>query len=300
MPEVPAAEFPAPSGQRSELTKRVLVALVGIPLVIGVLYLGDAVLATMLAVLAAIAAWEFYQLARAAGVHALSVIGIPVAAVLPIIVHGQYLDMLHFPVHAIVLLVLLVMAATIWLRGTTGRPIEASAVTIAGVAYTGATLSYVYALRYFGYAIGDIAGMMVVLLPIVLTWGNDTGAYFTGRLIGGRKLMPSVSPAKTVSGSIGGVVATIVIAYVFTRYLLRPYAQLAFSPWGLVLFAVSISVAAQIGDLVESLFKRAASVKDSGTLFPGHGGALDRLDSLFFVLPVAHVLYTELLIPAPH
>ena len=85
----------------------------------------------------------------------------------------------------------------------------------------------------------------------------------------------------------------------YVQFGLKPYAQLAFSPWGLATFAIGISVAAQIGDLAESLFKREAGVKDSGTLFPGHGGVLDRLDSLFFVLPVAYVLYGWLLIPAP-
>jgi len=139
----------------------------------------------------------------------------------------------------------------------------------------------------------------VVIFPVVLTWASDTGAYFSGRLIGGRKLIPSVSPGKTVAGAVGALVVTVLVAYAFMRYLLTPKAQLAFTPWGLVLFALTISVVAQIGDLAESLLKREAGVKDSGTLFPGHGGVLDRLDSLFFVLPAAYALYDLLLIPAP-
>jgi phosphatidate cytidylyltransferase len=134
---------------------------------------------------------------------------------------------------------------------------------------------------------------------VVLTWSSDTGAYFTGRLVGGPKLVPAISPGKTISGAVGGVAFTIIAAYVLVHWLLRPYAQLAFSPVGIIIFAVSISVVAQLGDLAESLFKRSAGVKDSGKLLPGHGGALDRLDSLFFVLPVAYVLYKVLLIPAP-
>ena len=139
----------------------------------------------------------------------------------------------------------------------------------------------------------------MVILPVLLTWANDTGAYFTGRAIGGRKLIPSISPGKTISGALGGVVLTVIVCAAYVHLALRPQAQLAFSPWGLVLFAVGVSVAAQVGDLAESLFKREANVKDSGALFPGHGGALDRLDSLFFVLPVSYALYGWLLIAAP-
>ena len=102
-----------------------------------------------------------------------------------------------------------------------------------------------------------------------------------------------------IPGAIGGVVLTVMVCAGYVVRLLRPRAQLAFTPWGLVVFAVCISATAQVGDLAESLFKREAGVKDSGTIFPGHGGALDRLDSLFFVLPVAFALYGWLLIPAP-
>jgi phosphatidate cytidylyltransferase len=137
------------------------------------------------------------------------------------------------------------------------------------------------------------------MLPVLLTWASDVGAYAAGRLIGGRKLIPSVSPGKTVAGAIGGVLLTVVVCLLFVRYLLRPQAQLAFTTLGTLIFGVAISVTAQVGDLAESLLKREARVKDSGTLFPGHGGALDRLDSLFFVLPVAYVLYGWLLIAVP-
>jgi phosphatidate cytidylyltransferase len=91
----------------------------------------------------------------------------------------------------------------------------------------------------------------------------------------------------------------VAVASAFVHWLLVPKAQLGFTPWGLVIFGLAISVIAQIGDLAESLLKREAGVKDSGTLFPGHGGVLDRLDSLFFVLPAAYALYDLLLIPAP-
>ena len=283
----------------NETIRRVIVAVIGAPIAIWLIWTGDAALATLASVLAAIAAWEFYRIARAAGGSPLAPLGIVLAALLPIAVHAQYLGVVRFPVAVLTLTVLGVIAASIWLRRIDQHPISAAATTVLGVLYTGGTLSYAYALRYFGYAVGETAGALVVVLPVVLTWSSDTGAYFAGRLIGGRKLMPSVSPAKTISGAIGAVVTTVGICALYVHFALKPHAQLAFSPWGLATFAIGISVAAQIGDLAESLFKREAGVKDSGTLFPGHGGVLDRLDSLFFVLPVAYALYGWLLIPAP-
>jgi phosphatidate cytidylyltransferase len=221
------------------------------------------------------------------------------SALIPLAVHAQHLGVFALPLVVWILVPLFVLAISIWTRGVDGKPLGAASTTIFGALYTGGTLSYVYALRYFGYAVGDTAGALVVIMPIVLTWASDTGAYFTGRFVGGPKLMPSVSPAKTIAGAIGAVVTTVATCAAFVHYLLRPYAQLAFSPTGLIVFAVCVSVVAQIGDLTESLLKREAGMKDSGALFPGHGGVLDRLDSLFFVLPVTYALYYALLLPAP-
>jgi phosphatidate cytidylyltransferase len=167
-----------------------------------------------------------------------------------------------------------------------------------GVIYTGGLLSFGYALREHPYALGDRAGTVLVALPLVLTWASDIGAYFVGRAVGGRKLMPSVSPKKTVSGALGGLAATVVVAWLYVRYALAPVASLTMTLAATIVFGLAISVAAQVGDLTESLLKREASVKDSSRLLPGHGGLLDRLDSLLFVLPVAYLLFGWFLLPA--
>jgi phosphatidate cytidylyltransferase len=283
----------------NELGRRVLVALIGVPLAIGIIWIGGAPLATLLGALAGVGAWEFYRLARKGGATPLVVLGVIAAALVPIAVHGVVLGVLRIPLYACILPVLFVLGVAIWLRGVDGKPLGAASTTVYGVLYTGGTLAFGYALRYHNYAVGDTAGALAVLFPVVLTWASDTGAYFSGRLIGGRKLMPSVSPGKTVAGAVGAIVVTVAATYAFVHGLLVPRAQLAFTPWGLVLFGAAISVVAQVGDLAESLLKREAGFKDSGTLFPGHGGVLDRLDSLFFVLPAAYALYDWLLIPAP-
>ena len=283
----------------NELGRRVIVALIGAPLALGLLWIGGAPLATFTGGLAGLAAWEFFRIARAGGSTPMSVVGVVLAALIPVGVHGHYLGVLQVPLYTWVLAVVAILGLAIWLRGVDGKPLGAASTTVFGILYTGATLSFLYALRYHNYAVGDAAGALAVIFPVVLTWASDTGAYFSGRLIGGRKLVPSVSPGKTVAGAIGALVVTVAATYGFVELLLIPTAQLAFTPLGIVVFGLVISVVAQIGDLAESLLKREAGQKDSGTLFPGHGGVLDRLDSLFFVLPAAYALYDLLLIPAP-
>lgn len=283
----------------SELARRIASALIAAPVAIGAIWFGDAALATLAAGLAAIGAWEYGRLARGAGHTPIVPLAVLLAALLPLAVHAQTLGVIRIdPVWGIAAMLLL-MAITLWARGVEGRPLAAAATTLFAACYTGGTLAFVYLLRYHPYAVGDTAGALTVLFPIVLTWASDTGAYVAGRLIGGRKLMPSISPGKTVAGAVGGVLLTVVVAFVFTRQLLIPQAQLAFTGTGLVLVGVCTSVTAQIGDLVESMLKREAGVKDSGSIFPGHGGVLDRLDSIFFVVPVMYLLYDWLLIPAP-
>jgi phosphatidate cytidylyltransferase len=274
-------------------------AAVAAPLAVAVVWYGDAALATLLAAVAALGAWEFYRIAEAGGAEPLAPAGIVCAAVLPLLVHAQYLHVFSTPIVVGVLVALGVLAAAIWRRGVSRRPLSSTAITVFGVVYVSAPLCYGYALRYHDFAVGRAAGAALIMLPVLLTWASDIGAYAVGRTMGRRKLIPSVSPGKTVEGSLGALVATVVVALLYERFVLRPVAQLAIAPWWSVVFALVVSVAAQIGDLAESLLKREAGVKDSSHLLPGHGGILDRFDSLFFVLPVSYLLLGWLLLPAP-
>lgn len=282
----------------SELAKRILSALVAAPLALVVIYLGGLPLAAFLAAVSAGCAWEFYRIAAAGGLEPLDPLGIPLAGAVPLIVYAAGIG-LYRPTLAVPAVVLLVVLATvIWARGTQRRPLGAAAATVMGVVYTGGLLSFGYVLREHPYAIGDRAGTVLVAFPLVLTWASDIGAFFVGRTIGGRKLIPAVSPGKTVSGALGGLAVTMIASWLYARFALRPVALLTMTTAATILFGAVISVAAQVGDLVESLLKREANVKDSSRLIPGHGGLLDRLDSLLFVLPVAYLLFGWLLLPA--
>ena len=282
----------------SELATRVLSALVLAPVALGVIYLGALPLAAFLAAVSAGCAWEFYRLARATGVDPLDPVGLPLAGALPLAVYSAAVGIFRPSLALAAVAMLVVLGAVIWVRGTSGHPIGSAAATVLGVLYTGGLLSFGYALREHPYAVGDRAGTALVAFPLVLTWASDIGAFFVGRAIGGRKLIPAVSPGKTVSGALGGLVVTVVAAWAYVRFVLTPTALLTMTIGGAIVFGAVISIAAQVGDLVESLFKREANVKDSSRLIPGHGGLLDRLDSLLFVLPVAYLLFAWLLIPA--
>ncbi|SDM56309.1 phosphatidate cytidylyltransferase [Psychrobacillus sp. OK028] len=129
-------------------------------------------------------------------------------------------------------------------------------------------------------------GLAYVIFALLIVWTTDSGAYFTGRKIGKRKLWPDISPNKTVEGFVGGIIWALITAFIIQ--LISPLTSSI-----LVLIGITIvaSIFGQLGDLVESAIKRHYNVKDSGTLLPGHGGILDRFDSILFVLPLLHFLH---------
>ena len=132
-------------------------------------------------------------------------------------------------------------------------------------------------------------GLLLAFWSLALVWATDVGAYFAGRAIGGPKLAPRVSPSKTWAGLAGGVLAALILGFILHRFEQLPIQLAAAS--GL------LAVAAQLGDLLESGMKRRAGVKDSGTLLPGHGGVMDRLDGVVAAAPLAAFCYLVLVLP---
>lgn len=137
------------------------------------------------------------------------------------------------------------------------------------------------ALRQYGYAENYHTGAWWLLYVMLLVWGADSGAYLFGKLFGKHKLAPKVSPGKTWEGLIGGLLTSALISWLFGRYV-----PLNVVPATLLLCSVIAALASVLGDLTESMFKREAGIKDSGSLIPGHGGILDRIDSLTAAVPV--------------
>jgi phosphatidate cytidylyltransferase len=148
--------------------------------------------------------------------------------------------------------------------------------TVLGIVYIGFGMSCLVPLRYSDPS----KGRELVFLLFLVIWTDDICAFFVGRTLGRHLLFPRVSPKKTVEGSLGGLVGSLLVAWGFAHW----FWQTA-NPRTIILLAVLIPVAGQVGDLAESAMKRGADLKDSGALLPGHGGLLDRIDSLLFGAP---------------
>lgn len=129
-------------------------------------------------------------------------------------------------------------------------------------------------------------GLAYVVYALVIVWTTDSGAYFIGRKLGRNKLWPEISPKKTIEGFVGGIVVALISAIIF-----QWIANLDISWIALIVVSIVASIFGQLGDLVESAIKRHYGVKDSGKILPGHGGILDRFDSLLFVLPLLYFLH---------
>jgi phosphatidate cytidylyltransferase len=280
----------------ANLGRRVGFALIAIPLAFLLIWHGGAPLALLLAVAAALGTRELFGLAERAGVRPATAWGVGSAAAIAPLTYAALsapraaeLAAAGWPY----LLALWLIALLTWAlvaRGPSERPLEAVGVTTLAVAYTGALPAFLLAIRHGQLPIRSWAGAWLVFFPLVVTWICDTAAMFGGRAIGGPKLAPTLSPGKTRSGALAGLVGGIAVAPLFA-WLVFPAAGLELPLGRLLAIAAVLSVVGQVGDLAESLFKRQAGVKDSSNLIPGHGGVLDRLDSLYFVVPVAAAMY---------
>ena len=275
----------------SETLKRVGVAIAGIPVALGAVWMGGWVLAGLLALCAALTAFELYRMAEKKPARPLALLGSAGAAAIVLAAGAMPQDGVRNPLPAIVLVVLAIAAACvcIWARGVEGEPLVSTAVTVFGAGYA-ALLGFGLYLRHLPELRGEMHGPALLLAPVLLTWISDSAAYFGGRAFGRRKLIPRVSPGKTVEGALSAIVGGVIggIAY---GYLLTSFWTYQPSVLESALFGLLVSVFAQLGDLAESLWKRDVGVKDSGTLLPGHGGALDRFDSLIVTLPLGYAFF---------
>jgi len=259
-----------------------------LPLLVVIIWFGEPWLfTTFVAILSILAIIEFFRLVSKLKISPIYIFGI-IWTLLFVIVRNPLVPDLIEPyfdfnlvIPAIFTSGIIISFAALLVRKEKFNAFPAWAWTFAGILYVGWLLGYLVALR------GIEDGRNWVFYALFCTFGSDTAAFFIGRAIGKHKLAPSISPGKTWEGAIGGLLGAVAISFVF---LLPTPVSLAsyLSWWQTVALALLVSISGQVGDLAESLFKRNVGAKDSGTLFPGHGGILDRMDSVIFAIVVVY------------
>ncbi|HET7710360.1 MAG TPA: phosphatidate cytidylyltransferase [Thermoanaerobaculia bacterium] len=260
---------------------RELTAAIALPIAIWIIgWSHEAVFDTTIALIAALALYEFLLLGKRKGYD------IPVTLcilVMLFIIAAFVLE--HVSVEMGVFVALLAIPAWyVFANVSLEQALPSSAVSILATTYVGMLAGSLIRLR------NDFAdGPKLVFFLLLVVWLGDTGAYYVGRRFGKKKLSPRISPKKTVEGLIGGIAASITAAIV-AHFTFFPQFLLVHA----VLVGIVLSVTGVIGDLAESMWKRSAEVKDSGTLIPGHGGFLDRFDSIFFTAPILYVYWAFL------
>lgn len=287
----------------SDLAKRWAVAAVGIPVVLVLLYLGGWPLAVPVAALAALGSLECHRMAVLGGVAALRWVGAGGAAAFVLVAAWRptFSDFAPLALGLVFALTGAALVGAIGTRRPEDKPLASVAVTLFGGVYVGLPLAFVPLLHALpdthGWSLPGAAwaGALVVALPLAVTWLGDAVALFVGTAWGSGGLAPSISPNKSWVGAWGGLSGAGVAGVVWFVVAGAELPGLPVpGPLAAVLMGVLLGIGAIVGDLAESLMKRDAGVKDSGAIFPGHGGVLDRLDALIFTLPAAYVALVAL------
>lgn len=258
------------------LKTRVLSAILGIPVVVGLLYAGGIYWKALFIVLAVVALIEYLQMMRKA--HQNPIVVPAMLIMLTLLFSEALADRLP----GAALLGLLAAIILFVLRYPIYTWSDVS-LSLLGAAYIGFLMSFALRLAVLPQSFS------IVMLCFLITWGSDIGGYFFGRMWGKHKLTPLLSPNKTWEGALGALLLAAVLAWAWCRFV-----QLPVTPFKAVMVAIAGSICAQLGDLFESGMKRYLGAKDSGHIIPGHGGVLDRFDSLLLVLPMVYMVFSSL------
>lgn len=265
---------------RRQLASRLLTASVGVPITVVCSLVGGIPFLLAMNLVIGVGLFEFYRMMEAKGIRPYKIVG--VAAGLGV---SWYVYFLGGVFSSLFITLVLITIMTMELCRRDGElAVFHISTTILGVFYVAWLGSHIILLRQLGEdIIGADFGGFFVIFAFSLAWGTDTGAYFVGNAIGKRKLLPRVSPSKSVEGALGGIVVAIVVALV-ARATIVPLLTVLDA----LLLGVTAPIMAILGDLVESLMKRDVRIKDTSHALPGHGGMLDRFDSVLFVAPLVY------------
>jgi len=264
----------------SNFTKRLIIGIIGVPLLVFIIYKGGYFFLTLSVIVQVLALYEFYNLFKTKNIFPLKIFSIIVYTGL-LVLSFFYYEHLEYVINLFLIIILLTITFEVF-RKEKRSPLN-PIVSISGFLYL--TVPFIF-LNLFNLNAGKLPGNFnIVLYIFVLIWTCDTFAFFGGRLFG-KHLLSEISPKKTVEGSIAGIIFTVGGALIF-HYVTPDNLSLTDA----LITGLLIGIFSQVGDLFESMLKRYCGVKDSSNIIPGHGGILDRFDSLVFVSPMIYIYF---------
>lgn len=258
------------------MKQRIITAIIAGALFLAVIIIGGLPFTLLVFALATVAMSELLKMKQ---MNLASPIGLLSLVLMWILLVPQsYLQWLHLDkLEIFVLLIIVLLALTVLTKNR--FTFDQAGFIILSSVYIG------FGFHFFMYTRFLEQGLSLLFFILILVWATDSGAYFAGRKFGKNKLWPDISPNKTIEGAIGGVALAFLVGIVYTLFI-PLFTSIVIT----LVFITVVSVSGQIGDLVESALKRHYSVKDSGQVLPGHGGILDRFDSLIYVMPILYLL----------
>jgi phosphatidate cytidylyltransferase len=258
------------------MKQRILTAIIAAAVFLPIVMYGGLPFILLTYLLATVGLYELLKMKK---IKLFSLPGLISLALLWILLLPDQTFLLDFNYTKVELAFLIVLLFLTYTVATKNRfTFEDVAFSILGTIYVGLGFYYFIETRD--------AGITYIFYSLFMIWATDSGAYFIGKAMGKKKLWPEISPNKTVEGSIGGVICALIVAILFSFF-----TDIDASLLQLLVMTIVLSIFGQIGDLVESALKRHYNVKDSGNILPGHGGILDRFDSLLFVWPLLGFLH---------
>jgi phosphatidate cytidylyltransferase len=269
---------PAPVAASRFDPRRIYTVLVLAPLLYAVIrYLPPLAFSGVVVLAGALALFEFYRLCFSNRSHSW-LMGIGLAGFAAVILGAHRPEII---VPSLLAALVIIISVPLFSRTPLEQSLRDGAMTLFGVLYLGLTLGPLSMTRLLPQ------GEWLIFFLLLVTWASDTGAYYVGTVYGRHRLAPTISPKKTVEGFVGGLIAAIIVAYAVRWWFLPELSGL-----DCLVLAILLTITGLWGDLTESAMKRGGGIKDSGGILPGHGGMLDRLDSLLFAAPAFYYYIT--------
>lgn len=253
------------------MTQRIISGIVALPILFFFVLKGGIVLSLGACVISLIGLYEFFKSFNSKNIKPMANLGYIYTILLFAILY--FVNEISFLLLIMFTFVVMMLFTLVF---TKKHSVEDMGITLLGFMYIPLAFSHIMLITKFE------SGYLLIWLVFIMAWGSDTFAYFVGKIFGKKKLIPSVSPNKTIAGAIGGVVASMILCGIYTYIFLPEYAIYAI---GLGMIGAILS---QMGDLVASKIKRINDIKDFGNLMPGHGGVLDRFDSILMTAPIVY------------